>query len=85
MIYAIFSGNGGNNQYVPVAQALTKAPKGKKIVVLNGTMTEGVYEKTSPYCPIRYEDPKAGGSLRKPIFLEKNTIPWSHLPPKRGR
>lgn len=28
---------------------------GYKPVVLNGVITDGVYSKTGPYCPVRYE------------------------------
>lgn len=88
MIYAVLGNSQGKNTY-PLAtkvQGVLDGPyQGYKVVVLNGTMIDGVYEKTGAYCPIRYEIPTAKKNPRRglPINLQKGSTPWSHLPPRR--
>jgi hypothetical protein len=88
MIYAVYSSGHGKTYYPLVSSILKKPPPGKP-VVLNGMMDVGMpYEKTGPYCPIRYEAPpgmrgKKPGRGQQIQIQPKAEIPWSHKPPPR--
>lgn len=87
MIYAVYH-HSGKNYYPRVDSILGKKPEGAP-VVLNGIMGDQGYEKTGPYCPIRYEaPPNARAKKRNPnseIRLGPKTN-WAHNPPRgRGR
>lgn len=86
MIYAVLGNTCGQMRYPEVRPDLPEGFPGFKVVILNGTMIDGVHERTGPYCPIRYQAPPPKKARRgASIVLEKDRIPWSHLPPSRKR